>query len=229
MRYRPLLLVLILSLFAAVRCTRNESSNNQDAVNAGVTSAPRGERVVNLAIWSNYLAPELLVEFQRRTGIKVQISNYSSNEELLAKLQAGASGYDLALPTDYMMFAMIKLGLLTPIDFTQLPNAKNLDKKFYGKSYDPKNEYSVPYDWGTTGIAINRALYTGTVSSWNELFEKPDLAGRFSLLDDAREVIGAALKSKNYSLNSKSPEELAQAKELLVKIKKTGQSLYFRT
>ena len=80
---------------------------------------------MNLAIWSNYVKPEILQEFEKRTGVKVQVSNYSSNEELLAKLQAGASGYDVVVPSDYMVFAMSKLGLFKELDYTQLPNFKS--------------------------------------------------------------------------------------------------------
>jgi spermidine/putrescine transport system substrate-binding protein len=180
-------------------------------------SASQRPKVVSLAIWSNYLAPELLAEFERKTGIRVQVSNFSSNEELLAKLQAGASGYDVVVPSDYMVYAMIKLGLLRALDYQRLPNRVSLDPKYLKKNYDPENKFSLPYDWGTTGIAINRALYSGKVESWKDLFTKEDLAGKFSLLDDAREVMGAALKSLGYSLNSKNPQEVKKAKEVLKK------------
>ena len=90
------------------------------------SSEPGGadSKIVNLAIWSNYISPELISEFELKTGLKVQISNYSSNEERLAKLQAGASGYDVAVPSDYMMFAMSQLGLAQTLDFEQLPHAR---------------------------------------------------------------------------------------------------------
>src|SRR5947208_436229 len=112
-------------------------------------------KVVNLAIWSNYVSPELLKAFEAKTGIKVQVSNYSSNEELLAKLQAGASGYDVAVRSDYMVGVMGHLNLLKELDKQQLTNLKSVDPKFLHKPYDPDSKYSVPYDWGTTGIAVN--------------------------------------------------------------------------
>jgi spermidine/putrescine transport system substrate-binding protein len=184
----------------------------------GATDGAAGAgRTVNLAIWSNYVSAELLEEFKKKTGIQVQISNYSSNEELLAKLQAGASGYDVAVPSDYMVFAMIKLGLIRELDFKQLPNSKSLDPKYLKKAYDPDNKFSVPYDWGTTGIAVNRTLYKGEVKGWKNLFNNPDLVGKVTMLDDARETIGAALKAQGFSLNTKNPSELAKAKELLIK------------
>jgi spermidine/putrescine transport system substrate-binding protein len=205
----------LLGLFAfallASQCTQ---TNPGESLAPGTASQAR---VVNLAIWSNYLSPDLLALFEKKTGIKIQISNYSSNEELLAKLQAGASGYDVAVPSDYMIYVMRKLKLLQELDFLQISNAKSLDPKFLKKHYDPENKYSVPYNWGTTGIAINRNLYSGTLKSWKELFEKPDLAGKISFLDDAREVLGAALKAQGYSLNSTHVDELMKAKELLLK------------
>jgi len=197
-------LALVGLFFSA--CTKNTQS----------PAGSSGSRVVNLAIWSNYVSPELLGVFEKKTGIKVQVSNYSSNEELLAKLQAGASGYDVAVPSDYMVFAMIKLGLVRELDYSLLPNSKSLDTKFLKKPYDPGNKYSVPYDVGTTGIAVNRTLYKGQIKGWKDLLTKTDLAGKFTLLDDARESLGAALKMAGLSLNSKNPEDLKKAKDILI-------------
>jgi spermidine/putrescine transport system substrate-binding protein len=214
LRRRSGWIALFLVIMAAA-CTPKAN-----APQGGEALAPAASpSVVNLAIWSSYVSPELLTEFKKRTGIQVQISNYSSNEELLAKLQAGASGYDVAVPSDYMVFAMIKLGLVRELDFAQLPNSKSLDPKYLKKQYDPENKYSVPYDWGTTGIAVNRDVYKGELKGWKSLFGNPALAGKFTLLDDAREVISAALKTQGFSLNSKSPEELAKAKALLQQIR----------
>lgn len=205
------LIVLSVSLFLGLGCTRKESSQSNSQTTTGQN------RVVNLAIWSNYIPDELVQEFQKKTGIQVQISNYSSNEELLAKLQAGASGFDVVIPSDYMISAMIHLKLLRELDFSKLTNFKSIDPKFLKKPYDPENKFSVPYDWGTTGIAVNRSLYPGIIKGWKDLLTKEDLAGKMSLLDDGREVLGAGLKALGYSLNSKNPSELQQSKELLLK------------
>lgn len=174
------------------------------------------EKVLHVASWSNYVTPDVAEAFQARTGIKVQVSNYSSNEELLAKLQAGASGYDLVFPSDYMVLVMTKLGLLQPIETSKIPGFKNLEKKLLGKSFDPKNEYSVPFDWGTTGIAYNAEVVKEPITSWKDLFERKDLAGKVTFLDDSRETIAAALKASGKSLNSKDPADLALAKKLLM-------------
>lgn len=197
--------IAFLVLFGSFSCTRNQ---------------PPQERVVNLAIWPNYISQETISGFEKTTGIKIQVSNYSSNEELLAKLQAGASGYDVALPSDYMVFVLKKLNLVEPLSHDQIPNLKVLDARYLNQPSDPGNRVSLPYDWGTTGLAVNRALYKGPLTSWKDLFSQPGLDGKFSLLDDMREVIGASLKSLGYSLNSKSSEELRQAKEVLLKTRK---------
>jgi spermidine/putrescine transport system substrate-binding protein len=118
-----------------------------------------------------------------------------------------------------MVLVMTKLGMLRKLELPKIPNSKALSPKFLKKGFDPQNEYSLPYDAGTTGIAVNHDLYKGTIKGWKDLFSKAELAGKFSLLDDAHEVIGAALKSLGYSLNSKNPEELKKAKEVLLKVR----------
>ncbi len=193
------------------------SKSEVAAIPAPASSPKAPARTLNLAVWSNYISPELISEFEKTSGIQVNVSNYSSNEELLAKLQAGASGIDVAVPSDYMVFAMAKLGLLTDLDRLQVPNLKNLDVQFLGKSYDPKNQVSLPYNWGTTGIAINHDLVKVPIKGWKDLFGLPELKGKFSLLDDAREAIGAALKAQGFDLNTKDSTQLAQAKALLLK------------
>jgi spermidine/putrescine transport system substrate-binding protein len=210
-------LTLVLAGSVLSGCTKKAEVPGSNAGSSTAAEAPASARIVNLAVWSNYVSPELLAEFEKKTGIKVQVSNYSSNEELLAKLQAGASGYDVAVPSDYMVFAMTQLGLIRELDYSLLPNSKSLNPKFLKKPYDATNKYSVPYDWGTTGIAVNRTLYKGEIKGWKNIFENTDLTGKFSLLDDVRETLGAALKALGYSLNSKNPDELQKAKALLIK------------
>jgi spermidine/putrescine transport system substrate-binding protein len=207
--------ILALALLCTSACTQKSPTSSSSATAASPSGAAK---VVNLAIWSNYVNQDMLNAFEKKTGIHVQMSNYSSNEELLAKLQAGASGYDVVVPSDYMVFAMIKLGLLKELDYSKIPNSKSIDPRWLKKNYDPTNKFSVPYDWGTTGIAINRTLYKGQIKGWKDLFGNTDLAGKVTLLDDVRETIGAALKAQGFSLNSKDPAQLAKAKEMLFKV-----------
>jgi len=220
-------LVISATLIALVAgCTKKQEAAPAAAAPG---AAPAVKKQMNLAIWTNYITPELLQQFETQTGIHVEVSNYSSNEELLAKLQTGASGYDVVVPSDYMIVAMTNLGLLKPLDMAQLPNSKNLDPDLLKKNFDPENKYTVPYSWGTTGIAVHKDLYKGTIKSWKQLFTSPELKGKFTLLDDSREVIAAALKSLGFSLNSKDPAQLAKVKELLIKARKNVKAFKSET
>jgi len=194
-------------------CTKKAAESTGSAATAG------GGKTVNLAIWSNFVSQEALDEFKVRTGITVNLTHYSSNEELLAKLQAGATGFDVAVPSDYMVYAMVQLGLLEKIDAVKTPNRAALDPQYLGKSFDPGNAHSLPFDWGTTGIAVNRDRYKGELKSWKQLFETPELAGKFTMLDDAREVLGAALKSQGKSLNTTAQADIDAAKSVIRKVK----------
>jgi spermidine/putrescine transport system substrate-binding protein len=200
------ILCLISILAFLFSCTKNSDSHKPHEL--------------NLAIWGNYLTPEVQKGFTEKTGIKLNITNYSSNEELLAKVQMGNSGIDVAVPSDYMVDIMTKLNLLDSIDKSQIPNFKNLDPQHLNASFDPGNVHSIPYGWTTTGIAVNRSLYKGSIKGWKDILENPVLAGKFSLLDDMREVIGMALKVNGKSVNSQDPKDLAEAEALLLKIKK---------
>ncbi len=200
---KPALFAIVCVFALLPACTKRDSSPPS--------------RKVHVAIWSGYLPDSVAKAFEKKTGIELAISNYSSNEELLAKIQAGASGYDVVVPSDYMVGVMVQQKMLAPLDRAKLPHAAKLDPKLLKKSFDPENRHSVPFDWGTTGIAVNPTLYKGKIAGWKELLEKPDLAGKFTLLDDVRETMGAALRALGYSINSRKPEELAKAKELLIR------------
>lgn len=176
-------------------------------------------RVVNLAIWGNYLSTEMQEKFSKDTGIELRVTNYSSNEELLAKIQAGASGIDVAVPSDYMVNIMAKMGLLEPLDSSKLTNKTGLDPAFLKQDFDPENKYSLPYAWSTAGIAINKDLFKGSIKGWKDLFENKELSGKISLLDDVRETTAAALKLNHYSVNTTKKEELKTAEESLKKVR----------
>jgi len=176
-------------------------------------------KVINLSAWPNYVDPTIIKKFEQETGYTVNISNYSSNEELLAKVQAGASGIDVAIPSDYMVGIMVKLNLLQNIDQSKIANAGLIAPEFLSRPYYPSNQYSLPYGWSTAGIAVNRELFKGSIKSWKDLFTNPELKGKFSLLDDVREVTAAALKMNGHSVNTTKPEELKAAEKILLEAK----------
>jgi len=177
-------------------------------------------QVVNLAIWGSYLTDEMIKEFETTSGIKLKLTNYTSNEELLAKVQMGGSGIDVAVPSDYMVQVLRNSNMLEPLKLEQITNHALIDPIYLKQPYDPENRYSIPYAWSTAGIVINRSLYKDPVHSWKDLYENPKLAGKLSLLDDPREVTASVLKMLGYSANSVIESELKKAKEVLLKTKK---------
>ena len=177
-----------------------------------------GEKKLNVYIWSEYLPKEVIDEFTRRTGIVVHYDLYDSNEPVLEKLQSGVADYDLVVPSDYMVRILIQLKLLRPLDRARLKNLGNLDPRFLDKEFDPKNAYSLPYVWGTTGYGYDKPKAGRTEDSWAPLFD-PKNRGQILMLDDMRECFAVALKYLGHSLNSTDPVVLKQAADLLKKQK----------
>jgi len=175
---------------------------------------------LHLYNWSEYIDPDVFDAFEAEYGVKVVEDTFSSNEELLAKLQAGAAGYDLIVPSDYMVEIMIGEGLLAPLDHNNLSNMSNLSELFKSPPYDPELEYCIPYQWGTTGIGYNSDEVEP--DSWAYIFD-PEIAsqysGKITMLNDSRESIGAALKYLGYSLNTTDEAQLEEAKQLLINTK----------
>jgi spermidine/putrescine transport system substrate-binding protein len=193
------------------------------AIIAGCGSSERpGEHEMtsrlNFYNWSYYVADNTISDFEREYGVRVRYDNYSSNSELLAKLQAGASGYDVTVPSDYMVQIMVNLNLLQPLRFENIPNFENLDERFRNLPFDPENRYSIPYQWGTTGIGINTRFVSEVVDSWDILWDER-YRGRISILDDMRSGMVPALKRLGYSVNTRNAEELRQARDLMIEQK----------
>ncbi|TVR50251.1 MAG: spermidine/putrescine ABC transporter substrate-binding protein [Puniceicoccaceae bacterium] len=183
-------------------------------------AACAGDRreTISLFIWDDFIDPDVLTQFEDETGIRVIVSNYSSNEDLLAKLQVSPGQYDVIVPSDYMVQIMRRMELLAPLDYGLLTTVEHIDERFQGLPYDPEMDHSVPYLWGTTGIAYLENVVTDPPRTWREFFD-PDRSapyrGRISLLDDSREVLGAALMALGHSPNSRDEAEIRAAGELL--------------
>ena len=177
----------------------------------------RLDKEVNFYTWSEYIDADILTEFQETYGVKVTMDIYASNEDLLAKLQGGATGYDVIVPSDYMVNIMINLGLLEPLDYSVIKTIANIDPENLKPYYDPDNTYSVPYMWGTSGYSYDTSVLGEDLASWKEVFEpRPEVRGKVVMLDDQREVIGAALVYLGYEINETSDDALATAKQLLL-------------
>jgi spermidine/putrescine transport system substrate-binding protein len=166
--------------------------------------------------WSDYLPEELLERFTAETGIRVRYSTYDGNEAMYAKIKLlRGKGYDLAMPSTYYVDKMRKEGLLHPLDRARLPGFKNLDPRLLDQSFDPGNAYSVPYLWGSTGLAVNVGkIDPAKLRTWADLW-RPEFRRGLLLPNDMREVFFVALKTLGHSGNSIDPAELKQAYEKL--------------
>jgi spermidine/putrescine transport system substrate-binding protein len=171
--------------------------------------------------WSDYVNPETYKKFTAETGVKVKKDFYASNEDLLAKMQGGARGYDLVVPTGYMVEVMAAEGLLEEIDYSKLPLYENVDDKFRNLPYDPENKFSVPKDWGTTGFTYRTDLVKERPTTWREFFElaKGPYSGKVVLLDGIPEVTGSTAVMLGYSFNTEDPDELEEVKKELLELK----------
>ena len=173
---------------------------------------------LNLYNWADYMDPALLDQFEEEYGASVTEDVYPSNEELFARVESGGAQYDVIVPSDYMVDIMIQEELLMAIDFDAVPNVANVDPDFATPPYDPDLEFSVPYQWGTTGLGVNLAVVGDVEPSWDLVFD-PDVAsqlgGRISLLDDPRETMGAALYWLGYSPNTTDEDELQEAADVI--------------
>ncbi len=165
--------------------------------------------------WSDYVDKETMAEFERIAGVKVMVDTFSSNEELLAKLQSGADGYDVMVPSDYMVSIMAHQGLLADLDLSKIPNVQLVAERLQRLPFDPENRHSIPYLWGAVGIGYDSAVVSTEPDSWAVLWD-PQYKGRISMLNDQREVLGAALRSMGQSLNTRDPTIIEQAKAKLL-------------
>ncbi len=183
----------------------------------GQEDPPKGE-VLNVYCWENYFAATTLSDFEKEFGCKIELRTYASNEELEEKLLSGLLGMDVIFPSDYMVKKLYDQNVLGRLDTKKIPNLKNIAQRFLKLPYDRNNNYSVPYMWGTTGLAVNRTKVTGKVDTLAILFD-PRYKGRIAMLDDPRSGIGMALKYLGKSVNSRKKEDLQAVRELLLKQK----------
>lgn len=165
--------------------------------------------------WGDYIDPAVNDMFTKETGIKVVYSDYANNEEMYASVEPGNVKYDVLFPSDYMIEKMINKDMLQKIDFSQIPNYENIDDEFLNLPYDPNNEYSVPYMWGTVGIVYNKTMVDEPVDSWDILWDNK-YKDQIFMYDSERDSIMVALKKLGYSMNTRDEKELEEAKQLLI-------------
>lgn len=194
-------LVILIILILCVGCNKTE------------------ERVINVLNWSSYIPSVVIEDFEKETGIKVNYSTYSSNEELLAKVSSAKLGtYDLVFPSDYMIEIMRSRDILDKIDLNKLSNFSNINTKYLNLEYDINNEYSLPFIAATTVIAVNRDIIKDEIKSYNDLLNDK-YKNEIVLIDDQRIIIGMGLLANGYNMSSINEEELASSKEWLLNLK----------
>jgi len=186
-----------------------------------VASCAQKQKPTELHIfnWGDYMDPAAVAQFEKVNHVKIFMDNFDSNEAMYAKLKAGATGYDLVIASSYMMSIMNNEKMLKPIDKSKLSNITNIDNNYLKLAIDPTMTYSVPYMVSFVGIAYNTDKVANFEPSW-AMFNREDLKGRMTLLDDVRETIGAALKYRGYNFNSTDDKELAEARDVIIGWKK---------
>ncbi len=176
------------------------------------------EGELNIYNWSDYIGPEVVPGFEKEFGVKVTYDTFESGEEMAAKLEAGAKGYDLIVCTNYLLPMLTATGLLAPLSRRYLTNLANLSPRFRKQPFDPEDAYTVPWAWGMAGIAWRADLVHPAPDSWGVFLDQRE-RGRMTMLDDERDVIGAFLKYRGHSINSVAPGELEAARRDAVEAK----------
>lgn len=176
------------------------------------------EGKLNIYNWGDYINPDVLTRFTEETGIEVTLDTYGTNEELLAKIQSGATGYDIVFPSVHMRDIMQKLDLLYDAKVNTLEGFENIDPANKRSLVDPESSYCLPYAWGAVGIFYNKEK-AGEIKTWDDFFALPDKGKKITMLDDLRETIGVALIKNGYSVNTTDSDELKEAEAWLLERK----------
>lgn len=182
-------------------------------------AAGAAENILNIYGWSFYMPTEVAAQFEQETGIHINYSTFPNNETLYAKLKANPNaGYDLVIPSSYFIDRMARQKMLQKIDKSKLTNIKNLNPDFLNKDFDPHNDYSIPYLWGSTAIVVNTKYYSlGSITSWSDLWQN-QYKNQLLLIDDTRDVFSMALLVLGYSPNDTNPEHIIAAYHQLQKL-----------
>jgi spermidine/putrescine transport system substrate-binding protein len=231
--YLLTLVALVLAACAPGAATPTEAPDVEPTTASGDSGAPTeaaepgdsgrcGDRSqlaseLQLYTWVEYIDPAIKEQFEAECGVRVVETNFDSNETLLATLQAGSTGYDIIVPSDYMVQILVSENMLQKLDYSNIPNIANMGGFHVNQYFDPNQEYTVPYFWGTSGFAVDTTVLPDAQPSWKTVFEPTDeTCGKISLLDDQRETIGAALMYLGYPINDTDPAHLEEAKNTLI-------------
>jgi spermidine/putrescine transport system substrate-binding protein len=181
-------------------------------------AAAEGE--LQLYNWGNYTSPELLEKFEKETGIKVTVTDYDSNDVALAKVEAGGSGFDLVVPSASYVPIWIEKGLVQELDLSKLPNHKNIAPEWTDVAWDPGRKYSVPWQWGSTGIAVNTKVYGGDINTSGVFLDvPPELVGKINVVPEMIDIVSLATMYVGGEPCSTDPEVMKKARDVLLAAK----------
>lgn len=185
-----------------------------EATPAATPTEAAEPKKLSVFCWSEYIPQSVIDQFTKETGIDVSVENYASNEEMLAKLLAGGGNYDIIQPSEYVIAALVKNGLLLPIDQAKIPNLANIAPEFLNLPFDPGNKFTVPFMAGTVGIVVNTDVIKDEITSFSDVFQEKH-KGQIVVLDDAREIVTWALLSQGLPVNEITDENLEKVKPIL--------------
>ncbi len=212
---RLLVFVLCFAMLAVLGC--GEKAADDSAVFADGDQYEQIGGELNILNWGEYIDPALIELFEKETGVTVNYVEMTSNEEMLIKLRSSDCVYDMCFPSEYIIEQLIANDMLLPLDMEKIPSAKNIaeDKLAITDTFDPGNTYSLPYMWGTVGILYNTTIVEEPVTSWKILWDEK-YAGQIWMYDSVRDSIGITLKMLGYDLNTRSADEVAEARDMLI-------------
>ena len=179
------------------------------------------DEVVNIYNWEDYICEDTLDIFYEETGIRVNMMNFTTNEDMMVQVRNSPASFDVVFPSDYCVERLIAEDLLEEIDFANVPNLQYIDPNLMNPSYDKENKFSVPYMWGTVGILYNTTLVEEPITSWKSLFDAK-YKGNVFMMDSIRDTMGITLKYLGFSMNTRNPLEMQDAKNALIQQKKDG-------
>jgi len=219
-----ILIVLLAAGLVLTACGGGGETSESSAGSEGMAACPEPNpklevtsTELNLFVWTEYIPQQTIDCFEEVYGVKVNHSEYSSNEELYAKLNVGGANYDLVQPTDYIVEPMIRQGLLQELDKEKLPVLANIDPGYLNLPFDPENNYTLPYQAGTDAIVVNTDVVETLPAAYADLWN-PDYAGRLIMLDDSRAILGMTLLTLGYDINTTNPTQIEEAKERLAEL-----------
>ncbi|MDD7000116.1 MAG: extracellular solute-binding protein [Oscillibacter sp.] len=186
-----------------------------------------GSNVLKLYLPGEYLGENVISDFEKQFGVRVIVENFDSNEMMYTKLMAG-DRYDVVIPSDYMIERLMKEDFLQPLDKSLIPNMENMDDAVRGMSYDPQNDWSIPYFWGSVGLVYNHENVDPAVierEGW-EILRNTDYAGHVYIYDSERDSFMMAFKALGYSMNTENPDEINAAYEWLLQMNNTMSPVY---